>query len=229
MEEGVLVKRVGACIAALALVMTSTTAHAAPTKDECINANEAAQASRAAGRLRDAKAKLTVCISKSCPGPVRDDCTEQLNELQKVLPTVVFAVRGAGGTDLTAVRVKMDGAVLTTQLDGSAMAVDPGQHTFSFEADGLSPFVESLLIREGEKARPEQVALKAIAPTSAKPPEPVPIAPPPVRIPAPQPPPPPPQPASAAPASIPVQPAAPAEPAPASPRGHTSPHALPPT
>ena len=100
MEEGVLVKRVGACIAALALVMTSTTAHAAPTKDECINANEAAQASRAAGRLRDAKAELTVCISKSCPGPVRDDCTEQLNELQKVLPTVVFAVRGAGGTDI---------------------------------------------------------------------------------------------------------------------------------
>lgn len=221
MEEGVLMKRIGAYVAALAVVMTSTTVHAGPTKDECINANESAQSLRAAGKLRDAKAKLTLCTARTCPGPIRDDCSEGLNDLQKVMPTVVFAVRSVGGADLLSVRVKMDGAVLTTRLDGAAVAVDPGQHTFTFEADGFAPFVESLLIREGEKARTERVVLQAMTPGR----EPVPVASPPTRGPVHETPPPPSEPASLAPAP-PPKPApseAPAEPEPARPKSHTSP------
>ncbi len=87
------------------------------------------------------------------PEPVRDDCSEQLNEVQKLLPTVVFEVRSVDGADETDVRVNMDGAPLATKLDGQAMAVDPGQHTFRFEADGFAPVDLPLLVREADKAR----------------------------------------------------------------------------
>jgi len=171
-EEAVPLRRLGACVIALAMVSTGTvTAHAEPTKDQCINANEGAQSSRAAGKLRDARDQLTVCIARSCPGPVRDDCTERLNEVLKALPTVVFAVRSADGADLSVVRVSMDGALLTARLDGSAIPVDPGNHTFAFEADGFAPVREPLLIREGDKARREAVVLR---PAVAIPPPPPP-------------------------------------------------------
>ena len=138
MEEAMPVRRLGACIVALAVSATSGTAHADPTKDECINANESAQALRAAGKLRDAKDELTLCVAQSCPGAVRDDCSERLSEVLKALPTVVFAVRSAAGADVSAVRVKVDGVLLTAKLDGRAIPIDPGQHSFVFEARGFA-------------------------------------------------------------------------------------------
>jgi len=144
-------------IAALAL---SQAAAAAPTKDECINANETAQSLRTAGKLREAEAKLTLCTAPVCPGPVRDDCAVRLNELQRALPTVVFDVRDGAGVPLAPVRVSMDGALLASKLDGTAVAVDPGKHTFSFAADGYVPLDQPLLILEGDKARLERFVLQ---------------------------------------------------------------------
>jgi hypothetical protein len=165
-------RRRAAYVTAGALCFASATAHADPTKDECINANEAAQALRSAGKLRDARDKLTLCVAATCPGPVRDDCSERLSELQKALPTVVFAVRSAGGADVSLVRVKMDGALLTAKLDGRAIPLDPGPHSFVFEARGFAPFETTLLIREGEKDRHEAIALPVDAEIQAPAPPP---------------------------------------------------------
>jgi hypothetical protein len=169
MEAGVPVNRTCASVSilALAVLLPGITARAAsaspeasegdkpagPTKDQCADANEAAQTLRAASKLRSAIDQLTVCVSKSCPAPVRDDCARRLDDAQKALPTVVFDVHTAAGADVTAVTVKMDETVLTTTLDGSAIAVDPGQHTFSFAADGLPAIDKPVLIREGVRAQ----------------------------------------------------------------------------
>jgi hypothetical protein len=158
-EAAVLVKRLVLGQVTLAAALVARSGSALPTKDECINANESAQSVRTAGKLREAVRKLTLCTAATCPGPVRDDCAERLNEVQRALPTVVFDVRDAGGSDLVAVRVSMDGAVIASKLDGSAVAVDPGEHTFAFTAEGLSPLEESLVIREGDKARVVRVVL----------------------------------------------------------------------
>jgi hypothetical protein len=56
-----------------------------PTKQECVAANEAAQDLRRAGKLHGAKQKLLVCMSNSCPKAVRDDCAQQLGEVEKAL------------------------------------------------------------------------------------------------------------------------------------------------
>jgi hypothetical protein len=146
--------------AALAVLATSGTVRADPTKAQCMDANEAAQVSRTAGKLRDAIAKLQTCIARSCPGPVRQDCTERLSELQKLVPTVVFEVVRAGGGDVLDASVTMDGVLLAPTLDGTSIAVDTGPHTFRFEAPGLDPFEEKLLIREGDKARHEHVVMQ---------------------------------------------------------------------
>lgn len=143
------------------LALVAGTARAEPTKDDCADANESAQALRASGRLREATGKLAVCVDRACPALVRKDCIERLDEVQRALPTVVFAVRGARGDDLEAVAVKIDGTLLTSVLGGGAIPVDPGAHRFTFESLGFRPFQQEVLVQEGEKGRTVAVVLQA--------------------------------------------------------------------
>jgi hypothetical protein len=129
-----------------------------PTKDECINANDAAQTARQAGKLHEAKKQLLVCVAKSCPGPVRDDCTERLNEVEKAMPTVVFAATDAQGNDLSDVRVSVDGEALAARLDGTPVEVDPGTHVFRFDGAGARWMAKKVTVREAEKLRSLSVA-----------------------------------------------------------------------
>ncbi len=157
--------------AALALVLgvAAGPASADPTKEECASADETAQGLRAAGKLREAQDELTFCVARSCPRAVRNDCAERLDELQRALPSVVLAVRSSRGDDLTAVRVLVDGAPLTASLGGSALAVNPGAHTFTFEAEGYAPLQQEILIREGDKERTVSVVLRAADATGSRP------------------------------------------------------------
>ena len=140
-----------------------------PTKDQCIDANETAQALRKSEKLRDAEQRLLVCVSASCPGPVRDDCAQRLTELRSVIPTVVFVVKDDADQDLSDVSVTMDDQPLASKLDGTAIAIDPGPHHLVFEAAGRQNVERSLVIREGEKDRHERVVLVA-TPVAAPPP-----------------------------------------------------------
>jgi hypothetical protein len=134
---------------------------APPTKDECIDANETAQSLRKGESLREAEQRLLICVSANCPGPVRDDCAQRLTEVRSVIPTIVFVVKDEADQDLSAVRVTMDGAPLVDKLDGTAVAVNPGQHQFVFEAEGRTRQEKALLVREGEKDRHERIVLAA--------------------------------------------------------------------
>jgi hypothetical protein len=176
-EARMLVRRVAAGCLALAMVHASSTAIAAePTKDECINANEEAQTLRKAGKLRTAREDLLLCTAPTCPGPVRVDCAQQLGEVEAALPTLVLEVRseasGVGG-DVTTVRATMDGAPLEGALDGRAIALDPGPHTFVFEAEGFLRTEVHLVLREGDKLRRERVSL-SLAPKDSSPEPPLP-------------------------------------------------------
>lgn len=144
------------------------------TKEQCVEANENAQALRQGGKLRAARAQLLICLANSCPGPVRDDCGEQLVALERAAPTVVFAAEGPAGNTLSAVQVTMDGTRLADHLDGSALVVDPGEHVFALVADGYTSVSKKLVIREGMKGRKEVVRFQStMLPLE---PEPVPVA-----------------------------------------------------
>jgi hypothetical protein len=73
----------------------------------------------------------------------------------------VFVAKDAGGNDLSAVVVTIDHQPLVDHLDGGAIAVDPGDHVFSFTATGLPRVEKQIVVYEGEKGRREQIALGA--------------------------------------------------------------------
>jgi hypothetical protein len=119
----------------------------------CIAAFEKGQKSRREGKLREAREYFLACGVESCPALVRHDCAQYNGELMPTIPTVVFGARDKQGRDLFDVTVAMDGEVLVKKLDGKSVTVDPGKHTFKFEAAGYPTLTETALIKEGERAR----------------------------------------------------------------------------
>lgn len=125
----------------------------------CLAASEKGQKLRSQGKLREARENFVVCGAEACPNLVRHDCSQWNSELAATLPTVVFGAKDRSGKDLFDVTVSMDGEVLIKKLDGKSVTVDPGKHTFKFEAPGLPPLTETDLVKEGEKARVINVTL----------------------------------------------------------------------
>jgi hypothetical protein len=138
-----------------------------PTKDECVDANEAAQTLAQSNQLREAKRKLLVCVAAGCPGPVREDCLQLLTQVELKIPTLVFEVKDEHDRDLSDVRVKMDGQPLVDKLDGTAVPLDPGQHVFVLHAEGYGDTESTLLVHEGDKNRHERLVLIAATPPAA--------------------------------------------------------------
>jgi hypothetical protein len=150
-----------ACTLTAAAVLAATAAGATPTKAECIAASETGQDLEHAGKLREARSKLALCVAAACPGVLREDCAQKLGGVTTRIPSVVFAAKDGAGNDLTEVRVAVDGAPLVDRLDGTAVELDPGEHRFTFESGGLPVVTRSFVVREGEKGRHELVVLKA--------------------------------------------------------------------
>lgn len=154
--------RAAAPVALLVLGTPSYVMAAPPTKEACVAANEAAQDLRQAGKLREAREKLLVCVSDACPGPVREDCAQRLNDVNAAMPTIVFEVKDPNGNDVGAARVTMDGQPLVDKVTGGALPIDPGQHRFTFDdAGGLTHAEETVVVREGDHDRHVRVVLAA--------------------------------------------------------------------
>ncbi len=142
------------------------------TTNKCIAANEDAIRFRAEHKFRQAREQAIVCAADTCPGAIREVCRKRVTDLDAAIPTIVFEVRDARGRDLDQVRVTMDGEPLVDRLDGTAIAVDPGDHAFAFEAADAPRLERHLLLFEGAKGRREvmtiepQAAPVAPAPTT---------------------------------------------------------------
>jgi hypothetical protein len=126
---------------------------AADDTSDCIAASEAAQSLRDRRALRQARDKLSACSRDVCPGPIRADCIQQAGEVDAAMPSVVLRAKDARGEDLLDVKVFCDGVALATQVDGKAQAMDPGAHTFRFEAQRAPPVTRKLVLGDGEKNR----------------------------------------------------------------------------
>lgn len=157
------VLRMGAPLlaAAVGIVASAGLARADITKDQCIDANTQAQSLRRDDKLAASRAQLLRCSDPKCPGIIRDDCTQRLDELERVQPTIVFDAKDGDDHDLVAVQVTVDGQPLTNSLDGKPLRVDPGAHTFVFTVAGQTPVTQTFVIREGEKDRHEKIVVGA--------------------------------------------------------------------
>jgi hypothetical protein len=171
---------------AATVLLTPTFAWATGDVQACLNASEKGQRARTAGKMREAHEHFLICGGEGCPTIVRKDCSQWNSELAATIPTVVFGARDKAGRDLFDVTVSMDGEVLVKKLDGKAVSVDPGPHTFRFEHQGFTPVTEKVLVKEGERARVFNVTFETTgtsptpAPTASSdtPPKPPPNQPP---------------------------------------------------
>jgi hypothetical protein len=146
------VRRLLASTIVLASALASGTA-AATDVQACLAASEKGQQARAAGKLREARERFLVCGGDGCPAIVRRDCTQWQSDIVNLTPSIVFGAKDKQGRDLFDVTVSMDGEPLVKRLDGKSVLVDPGPHSFSFEAAGHKAVVERALVKEGEKTR----------------------------------------------------------------------------
>lgn len=145
-------------------------AHAAdPTMAECLAANESAISLRADHKLREARDRSVACAASSCPAEVREACQNRVQQLNSAIPTIVFEVENAAGTDLTRVIVTMDGQPFAGRLDGTAIPLDPGEHVFVFAAEGLPKLEKRFVVYQGETNRREKVVIGGGAPQAAPP------------------------------------------------------------
>jgi hypothetical protein len=156
--------------AIVAMGLLSHPGRADGTKQQCADANLHAQELRRDGKISATREALRSCAAPSCPALVRDDCTKRLDELEKAQPTLVFEATDGKGNDVSAVTVTMDGQPFAERLGGTPLAVDPGEHTFVFQAAGQPPLEKKIVVREGEKGRLERVSLGLPAPPAGEPP-----------------------------------------------------------
>ena len=159
-----------------------------PTTPECLAASSASLQSLADHKLRLERSQLLVCAAMSCPAVIRKECLSRAEGVNAQIPTIVFEVKNAGGNELAAVKVTMDGEVVADHLDGNALTLDPGSHKFTFEAAGRPLVARTFILHESEKGRREIIVVGtdgevpapalAQAPMPAAPSEPVaPVAP----------------------------------------------------
>jgi hypothetical protein len=150
-------------IASLLIAVTPRLAAAAdPTAASCLKANNSAVELRNDNKLQASRAQLLVCAAKSCPVDIRKECLRRVDEMNAAIPTIIFEAKDGSGNDLSAVTVIMDGEPFAERLDGTALPIDPGEHTFTFVTEGHPPVKAQFVIREAQKNRRESITLGAI-------------------------------------------------------------------
>jgi hypothetical protein len=148
-------------VSAALLAIEKPVSAADPTIGECLTANDKSIALRNEHKLLAARKELLVCAASTCPAEVRKECMRRVDIVNASIPTVMLEAKDGAGNDLSAVKVTVDGDVLAEKLDGSAIPLDPGAHTFTFEVAGQPPLTKQLVIREGQKDRREALQFGA--------------------------------------------------------------------
>jgi hypothetical protein len=139
-----------------------------PSTQECLSASDAWVAAAKQHHPRAARDALLICAAQSCPEDVRKECATRLVAVTQQVPTIVFEATDANGRRLSAVSVSVDGERLTGNLDGTPLAVEPGEHSFTFESHDTLPISRSLVIVQGQKDRHEAISLPpAVAATGS--------------------------------------------------------------
>jgi len=121
------------------------------TTAQCVAAADLAQQNRDEGKYRLARENMLACSRDTCPQAVRKDCAVWLSELDASAPTLVFTAKMGEG-DVANMRVMMDDVVLAEKIDGKPIAVDPGEHKFTFEREGRTE-QRMLVVQAGQKNR----------------------------------------------------------------------------
>jgi hypothetical protein len=161
-------------IALASALVAATSAARADAPRACTDAVERGQSLRDAVKLRDARAAFLMCAEPPCPDVIQRQCAQWIAELDARIPSVIVTAGDEEGRDLVEVHVAVDGQPFADRLDGIAVPIDPGVHTFRFEAPGMKLLERNAVLREAERFQKLHVTLArapaAPVPTTASPP-----------------------------------------------------------
>ncbi len=157
-----------AWLTTLLLVSFASRVARADETESCIQGAEQGYRLKGENKLVEARKRLQTCAGPSCPSALAPSCVEWLAEVEAALPSIVIHAQDGAGSDLRGVRVKVDGNTVASELDGTAIPIDPGAHTLRFELAGSADQTLEVIIRSGEKNRQVEVRFAA-APTKPEP------------------------------------------------------------
>lgn len=164
-----------AAVAVAVMLIPGGDARAAPgSAPDCPTASEEGQRLRDKNRYLDAREMFRACSAQHCPKVVRADCAKSLAQLEDAQPSIVIAAQDTAGADLQGVRVQIDGRTVASRLDGSPLAIDPGEHTFDLSAEGYPNVTQKLVIRVSEKNRLVRVTFQSPVKAAGPPAQPKP-------------------------------------------------------
>ena len=132
-------------------ILTADRPASADDKAACLDAADQGQQLRSAHKLIEARDRFRVCAAAGCPAVVQSDCAAWLDAVEKDLPTVVLIAKNVAGGTMVDVRVSVDGKPLQSRLEGEAVPLNPGSHTFHFEAASGVTHDEQAVVPEGGK------------------------------------------------------------------------------
>ena len=136
------------------LLLSAAPAHAeSKARAQCAAKQKQLQTLEQSGHLREARDAALECSPAVCGELVSQQCRTRHQILEEEIPSVVATAVDEQGAPLVEVEVRVDGALLTTRIDGQGILLDPGLHEFSFSAKDRSPYVEKILIAQGERNR----------------------------------------------------------------------------
>ena len=148
------------------LLISAAPAHAEAkprSAPQCVAKQKQMQQLEQAGHLREARDAALECSQAVCGALVSQQCRTRHQILEEEMPSFVPTAVDEQGSPLVEVEVRVDGVLLTTHIDGQGLAMDPGLHEFSFSARDRAPYVEKLLIAQGERNRRVSVVLRPAA------------------------------------------------------------------
>jgi hypothetical protein len=161
--------RIAACgtlLAGALLFRGGARAHGEParpvTKSDaraCQMAYQTGQEREQSGRLVEASELFAQCAEESCGTTLWQDCIVRGTRLSSAVPSVVPLVVDEKGDPRVDVQVKMDGRVITSELNGRAIPVDPGTHEFSFSTPAGVFASKKVTFAKGERNRTVAVSL----------------------------------------------------------------------
>jgi hypothetical protein len=122
---------------------------------DCVANFESGQVARKDGRLKQALAAFNQCAASTCPDYVQGQCSKWVDEVEHLVPSVIFDIKVNGDDQLEA-RVDMDGAMLADHLDVHGISIDPGAHVFKVTVANFEPVEKKVIVREGERLKSVQ-------------------------------------------------------------------------
>lgn len=132
---------------AVATVTADTTTE---TVSRCVAAHESARLARVREQWLEAREAMSLCADDGCPLAIRSDCRAWLDELARLMPTLLIVVER--DDDRTqSLDLELDGRPLTLPEPLGPIELLPGTHRLRASLKPFAPIEREIVLEKGAK------------------------------------------------------------------------------